>query len=165
MAGSLGTTRPRCSRWLVYVTTPDGNGGGIWSSGGGLGADSSGNIYFNTGNGDFNVNTGGRDYGDSVVKLSPSGTVVDYFTPFDEANMEQNDLDLSSAGPVLLLDQPGSFPHELITAAKTGTIYVSIATTWGTSTRATTVRSSSLSQVFCPNGTIEVRQLQRSGLL
>jgi outer membrane protein assembly factor BamB len=38
--------------------------------------------------------------------------------------MEVNDLDLASAGPVLLIDQPGSHPHELITAGKTGTIYV-----------------------------------------
>ncbi|MBZ5574524.1 MAG: pyrrolo-quinoline quinone, partial [Acidobacteriia bacterium] len=79
---------------------------------------------FNTGNGDFNVNTGGRDYGDSIVKLSPSGTVVDYFTPYDQANLESQDLDLASAGPVLLVDQPGTFPHLLITAAKGGTIYV-----------------------------------------
>ncbi len=41
-----------------------------------------------------------------------------------KSTWSQNNFDLSSAGPVLLLDQPGSFPHELITAAKTGTIYV-----------------------------------------
>jgi hypothetical protein len=109
---------------VVYCTSPDNYGGGVWLSGGGLSADSSGNLYFSTGNGDFTVNSGGRDYGDSVVKLSAAGSVVDYFTPHDEANMEQNDLDLASAGPVLLVDQPGSYPHELITAGKTGTIYV-----------------------------------------
>jgi hypothetical protein len=109
---------------MVYCVSPDGYGGGIWASGGGLGADSSGNLFFNTGNGDFTANAGGRDYGDSVVKLSPSGTVSDYFTPYDQANMESQDLDLASAGPVLLVDQPGPNPHLLITAAKTGTIYV-----------------------------------------
>jgi hypothetical protein len=108
----------------AYCVSPDGYGGGIWASGGGLGADSSGNIFFNTGNGDFTVNTGGRDYGDTVVKLGPSGSVLDYFTPHDQANMESQDLDLSSAGPVLLLDQPGSNPHLLIAAAKSGTIFV-----------------------------------------
>ena len=108
----------------IYCTTPNATAGGIWSSGGGLGADSSGNIYFTTGNGDFDANTGGADYGDSVVKLNSSGGVVDYFTPFDESNMQAQNFDLSSAGPVLLLDQPGSFTHELIAAAKTGTIYV-----------------------------------------
>src|SRR5262249_50753576 len=64
------------------------------------------------------------NYGDSVVKLAPAGNVLDYFTPFDEANMESQDLDLASAGPVLLIDQPGPFPHLLVTAAKSGTIYV-----------------------------------------
>jgi hypothetical protein len=109
---------------MAYCVSPDNYGGGVWASGGGLGADSSGSIYFNTGNGDFTANTGGRDYGDSVVKLGPSGSVLDYFTPSDQANMEAQDLDLASAGPVLLVDQPGTFPHLLITAAKTGTIYV-----------------------------------------
>jgi chitodextrinase len=108
----------------AYCVSPDGYGGGVWASGGGLGADSGGNIYFTTGNGDFTANTGGRDYGDTVVKIGPTGSVVDYFTPFDEANMEAQNFDLSSAGPVLLLDQPGTFPHLMITAAKTGTIYV-----------------------------------------
>jgi hypothetical protein len=109
---------------MAYCVSPDNYGGGVWASGGGLGADANGNIFFNTGNGDFTANTGGRDYGDSVVKLGPSGSVLDYFTPFDQANMESQDLDLASAGPVLLVDQPGTFPHLLISAAKTGTIYV-----------------------------------------
>jgi hypothetical protein len=65
------------------------------------------------------------DYGDSVQKLSPSGTVVDYFTPHDENNMSVNNLDLGAGGPVMLVDQTtGSYPHLLITAGKSGTIYV-----------------------------------------
>jgi chitodextrinase len=108
----------------TYCATPDGSGGGIWLSGGGLGADPAGNIYLTTGNGDFTANTSGRDYGDSVVKLNSGGSVVDYFTPFDQDVMDSQNFDLSSAGPVLLVDQPGNFPHEMITAAKTGTIYV-----------------------------------------
>jgi hypothetical protein len=120
----IGYNATTLQQVAAYCVSPNGYGGGIWSSGGGLGADSNGNIYFNTGNGDFTANTGGKDYGDSVVKLSPTGTVVDYFTPFDQANMESQNFDLSSAGPVLLLDQPGSFPHLLIAAAKSGTIYV-----------------------------------------
>ena len=120
----IGYNASTLQQAAVYCVSPDGYGGGIWSSGGGLGADASGNIYFTTGNGDFSANISGRDFGDSVVKLGPTGTVVDYFTPFDEANMESQNFDLSSAGPVLLLDQPGSIPHLMITAAKTGTIYV-----------------------------------------
>jgi hypothetical protein len=120
----IGFNATTLQRTAVYCVSPDGYGGGIWSSGGGLGADSAGNIYFNTGNGDFTANTGGRDFGDSVVKLGAAGSVVDYFTPFDQANMETQNFDLSSAGPVLLLDQPGAIPHLLVTAAKSGTIYV-----------------------------------------
>ena len=119
--GYNATTLQRAMSWCV---SPNGYGGGIWQSGSGLATDATGNIYFTTGNGNFNVNTGGVDYGDSVVKLSPSGTVVDYFTPHDQGVMEQQNLELSSAGPVLLIDQPGATPHRLVTAAKTGTIYV-----------------------------------------
>jgi hypothetical protein len=109
---------------MAYNVSPNGYGGGIWQSGEGLATDSSGNLFFATGNGDFNADTGGTDYGDSVVKLRPAGTVADYFTPFDQGVMEQQNFDLSSAGPVLLVDQPGPTPHRLVTAAKTGTIYV-----------------------------------------
>jgi hypothetical protein len=110
---------------LVYNDTPNGGGAGIWLSGGGLAADSSGNIYFVTGNGTFDANTGGADYGDSVEKITPSGTVVDYFTPHDQAIMDSQNLDFASAGPVMLLDQPGAqYPHLLVIAGKTGTIYV-----------------------------------------
>ena len=39
--------------------------------------------------------------------------------------MSVNNLDLGAGGPVLLVDQPsGQYPHELISAGKSGTIYV-----------------------------------------
>jgi fibronectin type 3 domain-containing protein len=109
----------------VYNTTPNGSGGGIWQAGGAPAADTSGNLFFATGNGTFDANTGGSDFGDSVLKLSSSEALLDYFTPYDQANMLTNDLDLGSAGPVLLVDQTtGPYPHLLVTAGKTGTIYV-----------------------------------------
>ena len=120
----LGYNATTLQQTMVYNVSPDGYGGGIWQSGGGMATDSTGNIFFSTGNGDFSANTGGRDYGDTVLKLSPGGSVVDYFAPHDQANLESLDLDLASAGPVLLLDQPGPTPHLLITAGKGGTIYV-----------------------------------------
>ena len=109
---------------MAYCSTPDGAEGGIWQSGGGLATDATGNLFFAAGNGDFTANTGGRDYGDTVEKLSPSGTVVDYFTPYNQAYMSSTNIELGSAGPVMLLDQPGANPHLLVTAAKNGTIYV-----------------------------------------
>jgi hypothetical protein len=106
----------------VFNTTPDGGLGGIWQSGGGLAADAQGNIYFATGNGTFDVNTGGPDYGDSVVKLSTAAGlgVADYFTPSDQAVLNQYDIDLGSGGPLLLPDQPD--PHLLVQTGKEGTI-------------------------------------------
>jgi hypothetical protein len=113
----------------VFVTTPNGSRGGIWQDGAGLSADPNGNIYFSTGNGTFNANTGGKDYGESVIKLTPnpvdgSLALTDYFTPFDQAKLNTYDWDLSSAGWTLLPDQAGTFPHLAIGGGKEGTIYV-----------------------------------------
>ena len=123
----LGYNATTLQQVLVYNDTPNGGygGGGIWQCGGGLATDSTGDLYFTTSNGDFDVNTGGIDYGDSIMKLSTSGTVVDYFTPYNQSNLSANNLDLGSAGPVLLVDQTGGpYPHLLVSAGKGGTIYV-----------------------------------------
>jgi fibronectin type 3 domain-containing protein len=121
----LGYNATTLAQTMQFNATPNGYGGGIWQSGGGLAADQNGNIYFSTSNGPFDVNTGGVDYGDSIMQITPSGTVGGYFTPYDQANMGANNLDLGAAGPVLLVNQTtGSYPHLLISAGKTGTIYV-----------------------------------------
>jgi fibronectin type 3 domain-containing protein len=120
----IGYNAATLQQTMAFNATPNSYGGGIWLSGGGLATDSTGNIFFTTANGSFNANTGGSDYGDTVLKLSPAGTVVDYFTPHDAANLESQNIDLASSGPVLLLDQPGPNPHLLITGGKGGTVYV-----------------------------------------
>jgi chitodextrinase len=109
---------------MVYNATPNGVGGGIWQSGDGLATDSSGDVYFVTGNGDFDANSGGTSYGDSIVRISPGGAVLDYFTPHDQASMQAGDLDLGSGGTLLLPDQSGPHPHLAISAGKNGTIYL-----------------------------------------
>ena len=108
----------------AWASTPNGSMGGIWMAGGGVTADASGNLYVAIGNGTFDANTGGRDYGDSLVKLTPSLSVIDSFTPRDQANLSSKDLDFGVATAMVLPDQAGSFPHELITADKTGRIYL-----------------------------------------
>ena len=120
----MGYNATNLQQVMVYLTTPNGSGGGIWHAGGGVAADAAGSLYFSTGNGDFDANVGGPDYGDSVEKLSPGGVVLDYFTPHDQANMDAKDLDLSSGGVLLLPDQGGPYPHLLVSAGKTGTIYL-----------------------------------------
>lgn len=112
----------------VFNASPDVSAGdAIWMSGDGPAADSNGYIYLVTANGDFDINMGGSDYGDSVVKLQLTSnglSVADYFTPFDQGNMEENDLDLGSGGAMLLPPQSGTYQNLLIAAGKTGTVYV-----------------------------------------
>jgi len=120
----LGFDAATLRQVMAYNTTPNGCCGGIWHGGSGLAADSTGNIFFATGNGNFDAATGGSEYGDSIVKISPSGAVLDYFTPHDHQTMDDNDLDIGSGGPLLLPDQSGPYPHLLILAGKGGTIYV-----------------------------------------
>jgi hypothetical protein len=109
----------------VFADTPNGAEGGIWGGGSGPAADANGGIYAATGNGIFDVNEGGIDYGDSVMRLqwSSSGlSVVDYFTPWDQASLDESDLDVNSGGLVLLPDQSGKYPHLLFQVGKEGTI-------------------------------------------
>jgi hypothetical protein len=110
-----------------WVSTPNGNEGGIWQGGGGLAADASGNIFLATGNGTFDANTGGLDYGSSVVKLTNTGSalvVADYCTPFNQAFLTSMNWDLGAGGTVLLPDQPGPYPHLALAGGKGSTIYL-----------------------------------------
>jgi hypothetical protein len=110
----------------AFLDTPNGYDGGIWGGGSGPAADANGAIYVATGNGRFSASSGGIDYGDSLLRLksTPSGiTVNDYFTPWDEQTLDQNDIDVGSGGLVLLPIQPGvRYPHLLLQAGKEGTI-------------------------------------------
>jgi hypothetical protein len=109
----------------VFNDTPNGSEGGIWQGGNGPAADSSGNVFVISGNGTFDANAGGVDFGDSFLKLNASGlTVMDFFTPFNQAFLSAGDVDLGSSGP-LLLDQPGTaHPHLVLGAGKDGNAYL-----------------------------------------
>ena len=121
----------------VFNTTPnattaapgaDAGEGGIWMGGGGLAVDSSTNLYFEVGNGSFSATniSSGVDFGDSFIKLSTTNglALADYFTPWDQAAFQAADTDVGSGGLLLLPDQPGTFPHELLGAGKQGQIYL-----------------------------------------
>jgi len=109
----------------AFNTTPGvpsgqlGGQGGIWHSGQGPAADSAGNVYVLTANGTFDAQSGGPDLSDSFVKLSPQLSVLDWFTPYNYAYQNGQDLDLGAGGPVLL---PGS-PVHLIGGGKEGILY------------------------------------------
>jgi hypothetical protein len=95
----------------------------IWQKGAGLSADSGGNIYGETGEGFY---APGSNLSTSVLKLSQVGTTLsltDWFTPVNYQYLSSHDLDLAE-GVLVLPDQPGPFPHELIAIGKEGTVYV-----------------------------------------
>ncbi|MDP8981179.1 MAG: pyrrolo-quinoline quinone [Acidobacteriota bacterium] len=109
----------------IFNTSPDAQESGIWQSDAGPAADAAGNVYVVTGNGKFDAP--GRDYGDSVLKLALGNgalQLLDYFTPFNQRELNSEDKDLGSSGPVLLPDQPGPHPHLLVMAGKGGMIYL-----------------------------------------
>jgi hypothetical protein len=111
----------------VYNNTPNGSRGGIWQSGDAPAVDAAGNMFLETGNGTFNANKGGTEYGDTVQKLSLSGSTIsvgDYFTPSNQKYLENTDLDLGSGGAMLLPDQPGAHPHLMVAYGKQGVIYL-----------------------------------------
>ena len=108
----------------LWCDTPNGSQGGIWMSGGGLAVDSSGDLYLTSGNGSFDASTGGRDYGMTVAKLSPSLTVLDYFSPYNEASLSNADEDYGCGNAVLLPTQSGSAPDEALTLGKWGGLFL-----------------------------------------
>jgi len=109
---------------LIYNDAPNAAEAGIWMNGDGLACDSTGNVYFISGNGTLTANIGGSDYGDSFVKINPAGAVLDYFCPSVQNTLNAGDLDLGSGGVLLLPDQSGAHPHEMVSAGKNGTIYL-----------------------------------------
>lgn len=107
------------------VSPNDAKGkGGIWHSGGGPAADAAGNIFLMTGDGPFNAAMGGDSYSNTVLKLvNGSLTVADYFTPFNQQELENSNADMSAGGPLLLPDQPGS-PPLMLSLGKQGVAYL-----------------------------------------
>ena len=119
----------------LYNSDPNGGTagrGGFWLCGSGPASDGT-SIFVATANGIFD-DTGNvippvaplNDMGDSLLKLSPSLVVQDFFTPFDQANDYANDIDFGSAGVVVLPDSMGStaHPHLVIAMGKPGKIYM-----------------------------------------
>jgi hypothetical protein len=112
----------------VFLTTPNGHHGGIWQAGAAPAVDSDGNIYVISGDGDFDPNPPRSNFGDSIMKLQSIGSgnlaPSDYFAPCDQNEMDVENSDLGSSGPILLPDQLGPHSHLLFGAAKDGTIYL-----------------------------------------
>src|SRR6266852_2317813 len=114
------------SQLAVFNTSPDYGLTSIWQAGVGLAADEAGNIFVETAEtgAPYDVPNGGQTYCNSVLKLAPDLTLADYFTPWSVAYLNSHDFDLSSTGAIVLPDQDGPYPHELIASGKQGIVYV-----------------------------------------
>ena len=100
--------------------------GGIWMSGGAPAADASNNLFLITGNGTWD---GTSAFSDSYLKLGPPTSttipVLDYFTPYNQSNLDADDSDVGSSGTALLIDQTsGPIPHLLVGASKASEFYM-----------------------------------------
>lgn len=114
---------------VFRVTDGDIDGGGVWQASSGLAGDGQ-DIYFITGNRRLEVGNAPPDrmnYADSILRLHPqpttgsslSLTVQDSFTPYRKLWLDQIDLDLGSAGPILI---PGT--KYLLGGGKQGWLYL-----------------------------------------
>jgi hypothetical protein len=118
--------------WVVGISASDpikitswstsANRGGIW---GGIISDGT-DLYVTTGN----TSTGSTNWGggEAAIRLSPelvfSGKPADYFAPSNWKQMDDDDLDLGSASPVLF-DLQGAEPSELLAAiGKEGVMFL-----------------------------------------
>ena len=102
----------------VFITTPNGSRGGLWQSGTGIPIDAAGNIYVTSGNGDWD---GVTEFGDTMLKLNVAGgfSLSDWFTPYNQATLDDNDLDLGVSGPMLI---PNT--NLLLGGSKQGLLYL-----------------------------------------
>ena len=100
----------------VFCTTPGGKSGGIWQAGNGPAADGQGNIYMMIGNGSYSP---GKQFGSNFVKLNPDLTHADWFAPANVDALNDLDIDLGSAGPMLMPDT-----DELVGGGKQGKLYL-----------------------------------------
>ena len=111
---------------------PHAGEGALWMGGDGLCVDVNGNLYFEVANGSFDADPSlgnGVDYGDSFMRLSTANhrlAVADYFTPFNQAEMQARDADFGSGGALLLPDEVGSaaHPHLIVGGDKSSNIYL-----------------------------------------
>ena len=113
----------------AFNTTPNTQDGGVWMAGEAPAVDSGGNVYVSTGNGNFDANKPtppNNDYGDSLLQLTASLGVNQFFTPSDEASLYANDEDFGSGGAAVLADLPAgnTVTHALVCGGKDGSLYV-----------------------------------------
>jgi len=125
-----GTLAPLAGNQLLdtQATSPDSFFlSSIWMSGYAPSTDDEGNVLFVTGNSDYSGTTydGISNIQESVVKVSSDlTTLLDLFTPSNQASLDEADNDFGSGGVLVLPDQPGSTPHLAVAAGKVGSLFL-----------------------------------------
>ena len=102
---------------------PGESQGAIWMGGAAPVVDAAGNIWVVAGNGSVTSTTHAYDDSDSVLELSPSLTLTQYFAPSTWASENASDLDLST-GVALLPD------GQVVAAGKDRVVYLWTGPSW-----------------------------------
>ncbi len=102
---------------LVSYALPAGHEGGIWAPSGSA-VDGSGNVYVTTGNTTCGSTCNPFDFGETVLKLSPTLGLVDWWAPTNWPSLNAGDTDVGSVGPALLPN------NRIFQVGKGGTGYI-----------------------------------------
>ncbi|MDG6101533.1 choice-of-anchor D domain-containing protein [Dactylosporangium aurantiacum] len=133
VAGVRTTTAQMTTLWSTEAGRSNGMAG-IWQSGGGLVSDGPGRIIVSTGNGVSPAPGPGTSppgtLAESVIRLQVNGdgslTAKDFFSPFNNSRLDQDDTDFGSGGPMALPAGFGTAAHPrlLVQTGKDGRVYL-----------------------------------------
>ncbi len=110
----LGAPASTATGPLATYEVPTAREGAIWAPSGPA-IDADGNLYVATGNGS---STSSFDFGNAVIRLTPTLREASFFAPSDAPAMSGQDQDLGSTGPLLI---PG---QRAFIIGKTGIAYL-----------------------------------------
>jgi len=104
-----------------------GGGGSFWGGGASPAIDANGNIYEVAADGSFNADEGGTNFGDAVMKLSLGAngfSVVDWFSPSNQACLNLADLEIGSGGVAILPSEVDPSRRLAAVINKEGRVYI-----------------------------------------
>lgn len=88
---------------LIEPSSCSGQRSAIWGRSGAIIDPNTGNIFIATGNGTYDGKT---NWGDATIELNPDATqMLGNYTPENNAELDQRDLDVGSTSPIIIGDQ------------------------------------------------------------
>jgi hypothetical protein len=121
----FGYNETTLNQVVIKCTSPDFYGNAVWQGGAAFAADNASNLYITTGNGSFNASTGGTEWGEGLLKLNTvTNTFTSYFVPSINNFLDLQDLDVSSAGALILPAASPLVAPMIVSGSKYGTVYV-----------------------------------------